>query len=52
MEQKYYTVKEFSELVRISERQIRLLCESGKLKCCKLGNLWRIHKSSLEGVKV
>lgn len=43
----YYTLKEVSKLLRVSERTMYRYIKSGKLKAIKIG-YWRIDKQSLD----
>ena len=44
----YYTVKELSQLVKISDITIRQWIHDGKLKSVKIGGARRITKSEIE----
>ncbi len=44
----YYTVKELSQLVKISDITIRQWIHDGKLKSVKIGGARRIPKSEVE----
>lgn len=46
-EEKFYTVPEIAELLKVSERSINRYIKSGKLKASKIG-WWRIKKSDLD----
>ena len=48
---KYFTVREVAEILKVTERTIYNLIESGELKAVKVGDLWRIPESSLPKVK-
>jgi excisionase family DNA binding protein len=44
----YYTVKEVSEEICVSENTIRIWLRDGKLSGIRIGNAWRIPKRNLE----
>lgn len=48
MSKEWLTVKEASEILSVSERQVRNLASSGKLKARKHKNSWLIHSSLAE----
>lgn len=45
------TIKEASELLKLTEQQIRNLCRAGKLQSQKLGSAWVIESAVLEHFK-
>jgi len=46
-EDKFYTIPEVAELLKVSERSINRYIKSGKLKASKIG-WWRIKKTDLD----
>ncbi|MFC1714451.1 helix-turn-helix domain-containing protein [Candidatus Poribacteria bacterium] len=48
MEEEWITTAEASELLNISERQVRNRATNGKLKAKREGNKWMIHRSLAE----
>jgi len=47
-DEKFYTIKEVAELLKVSDGGVRKCLKTGKLKGIKLGRIWRIKKSDLE----
>jgi len=47
-EEKVYTVKEVSELLKIREAQVRNLLRQGHIKGFKVGKYWRVTKKEVE----
>ena len=47
-DEKFYTIKEVAELLKVSDGGVRKWLKTGKLKGIKLGRIWRIKKSDLE----
>lgn len=47
-DEKFYTIKEVAELLKVSDGGVRKWLKTGKLKGIKLGRIWRISKSDLE----
>ncbi len=47
-DERFYTIKEVAELLKVSDGAVRKWLKSGKLKGIKLGRIWRIKKSDLE----
>ncbi len=47
-DEKFYTIKEVAELLKVSDGAVRKWLKSGKLKGIKLGRIWRIKKSDLD----
>ncbi len=41
------TVKELSDLLKISDQSIKRAITSGKLEALKVGKVWRIEKNSV-----
>lgn len=48
MEDKYYTIKEISILLKVAYLTVYRWIKAGKLKSLKAGKQYRITKSSLE----
>lgn len=46
-----YTVKETSEICKVSEETVRRWLRTGKLKAFKYGRDWRITKEALENLR-
>lgn len=42
------TIKEAANLLQIDESQVRRYCQSGKLKCTKIGWQWLLHRCDVE----
>jgi len=40
--EKYYTVKEVAELLKVTERTVRNWIRKGQIKAIKIGRVWRI----------
>jgi len=47
-DEKFYTIKEVAELLKVSDGGVRKWLKTGKLKGIKLGRIWRIKKSDLD----
>ena len=47
-DERFYTIKEVAELLKVSDGGVRKWLKTGKLKGIKLGRIWRIKKSDLE----
>jgi len=47
-EEKVYTVKEVSELLKIREAQVRNLLRQGTIKGFKVGKYWRVTKKEVD----
>lgn len=47
-DEKFYTIAEVAEMLKVSEGGVRKWLKTGKLKGVKLGRIWRIRKSDLE----
>jgi len=47
-DEKFYTIKEVAELLKVSDGGVRKWLKTDKLKGIKLGRIWRIKKSDLE----
>lgn len=47
-DERFYTIKEVAELLKVSDGGVRKWLKSGKLKGIKLGRIWRIKKSDLD----
>ena len=47
-EEKVYTVKEVSELLKVREEQVRNLLKKGVIKGFKVGKYWRVTKKEVE----
>lgn len=46
--QKYYTVKEVADMLRVDPRTIRKAIDTGKLKASMVGREYRIAEKDLE----
>jgi len=44
---KYYTIKEVMELLKLSDETIYRHIRSGKLKAIRVGNQWRVSQKAL-----
>ncbi len=47
-DERFYTIKDVAELLKVSDGAVRKWLKSGKLKGIKLGRIWRIRGSDLE----
>ena len=47
-EEKVYTVKEVSELLKVREEQVRNLLKKGVIKGFKVGKYWRVTKKEVD----
>ncbi len=47
-DERFYTIKEVAELLKVSDGGVRKWLKTGKLKGIKLGRIWRIKKSDLD----
>jgi len=47
-DERFYTIKEVAELLKVSDGGVRKWLKTGKLKGSKLGRIWRIKKSDLD----
>lgn len=48
MEDRYYTPKEVSERLQVSEKTVRAWITQGGLRAVRAGHFWRIPESALE----
>ncbi|CKE76410.1 DNA binding domain%2C excisionase family [Streptococcus pneumoniae] len=44
----FYTVKEFAEMVKISEKTVTRYIKTGDLEAVKFGGQWRITESAVQ----
>ena len=47
-DEKFYTIKEVAELLKVSDGGVRKWLKTDKLKGIKLGRIWRIRESDLD----
>ncbi len=47
-DEKYYTLQEVAELLKVTEKTIRNLIKSGQLPASQVGNRYRIAHSDLQ----
>jgi excisionase family DNA binding protein len=47
-DEKFYTIKEVAELLKVSDGGVRKWLKTGKLKGIKLGRIWRIRESDFD----
>jgi len=47
-DERFYTIKEVAELLKVSDGGVRKWLKTGKLKGIKLGRIWRIKNSDLD----
>jgi len=47
-DERFYTIKEVAELLKVSDGGVRKWLKTGKLKGIKLGRIWRIKNSDPE----
>jgi excisionase family DNA binding protein len=47
MSQKFYTVKELSDLLKVSEIHIRNIIRDKQLEASKVGREWRVTEESM-----
>jgi excisionase family DNA binding protein len=45
---KLYTIKEITEILKVSQRTIYNYIKNGNLKAVKIGKYWRIKKEDLQ----
>lgn len=48
MPEKFYTVQEVAQLLRVNERTILNLIERGEIKAVQVGNRYRISQEALD----
>jgi len=49
MDEKYFTPREIAEKYRVTSQAVTKWIKQGKLKAVKLGGVWRIPESALQG---
>ena len=47
MEEKFYSVNEISDILKIHTKTIQRYIREGKMKACKLGKAWRVSANEL-----
>lgn len=47
---KLYTVKEITEILKVSQRTLYNYIKNGNLKAVKIGKYWRIKKEDLQNL--
>lgn len=48
MENKFFTVKDLADILKVSEKTIYRLIESKEIQAFKIGQSWRIKESDLQ----